>query len=84
MEESNIILMNETIITILCVLLAVIVLLPLLLLALFKLIEFFEEQEETNINDKLHCFQCEIEMPVRIKNNKAYCSNCGLYHGEAL
>lgn len=32
----------------------------------------------------LHCFQCEIEMPVRIKNNNAYCSNCGLHHGEIL
>jgi len=40
--------------------------------------------EETNINDKLYCFQCEIEMPVRIKYGNAYCSNCGLHHGEKL
>lgn len=28
----------------------------------------------------LHCFQCEIEMPVKEKNGKLYCKNCGLLH----
>lgn len=29
---------------------------------------------------KLHCFECEFEMPVKEKNGRLYCSNCGLYH----
>lgn len=28
----------------------------------------------------LHCFECEIEMPVKEKNGRLCCSNCGLYH----
>ena len=44
----------------------------------------YEENENTNIREDLYCFQCEIEMPVRIKNNNAYCKNCGLHHGEKL
>lgn len=28
----------------------------------------------------LHCFECEIEMPVKEKNGCLYCSNCGLKH----
>ncbi|QQV91554.1 hypothetical protein Peternella1_18 [Winogradskyella phage Peternella_1] len=28
----------------------------------------------------LHCFECEIEMPVNEKNNNYFCSNCGLRH----
>jgi hypothetical protein len=30
--------------------------------------------------EKLYCFDCEIEMPVRVKNGRAFCSNCGLIH----
>jgi len=30
----------------------------------------------------LHCFNCEIEMPVARKKNEDYCSNCGLIHKE--
>ena len=29
---------------------------------------------------KEYCFECEIEMPVKEKNGRLYCSNCGLYH----
>lgn len=32
----------------------------------------------------LYCFQCEIEMPVKEKDGRFYCSNCGLYHGSPL
>lgn len=28
----------------------------------------------------LHCFDCEIEMPVIKKEQNYYCSNCGLKH----
>lgn len=28
----------------------------------------------------IHCFQCEIEMPVKEKNGVLYCKNCGLRH----
>ncbi len=35
---------------------------------------------EKNQCKKLHCFQCEIEMPVKEKNGKIFCSNCGLIH----
>jgi len=27
-----------------------------------------------------HCFECEIEMPVKEKDGVLYCSNCGLIH----
>lgn len=27
-----------------------------------------------------HCFECEIEMPVKTKDGIHYCSNCGLKH----
>jgi ribosomal protein L37AE/L43A len=30
--------------------------------------------------ERLHCFDCEIEMPVKEKNGRMYCSNCGLPH----
>ena len=29
---------------------------------------------------KLHCFDCEIEMPVKKDEKGLYCSNCGLRH----
>lgn len=28
----------------------------------------------------LHCFECEIETPVKEKNGRLFCSNCGLIH----
>jgi hypothetical protein len=31
-------------------------------------------------SEKLYCFDCEIEMPVKVKNGRMYCSNCGLPH----
>lgn len=33
---------------------------------------------------RLHCFECEIEMPVIEKNGSFYCANCGLYHGTKI
>lgn len=29
---------------------------------------------------ELYCFECEIEMPVKEKNGRFFCSNCGLIH----
>lgn len=36
--------------------------------------------EDDNEDFLLHCFECEIEMPVKEKNGKLFCSNCGLCH----
>ena len=33
-----------------------------------------------NESEDLYCFDCEIEMPVKVKNGRMYCSNCGLLH----
>jgi Zn finger protein HypA/HybF involved in hydrogenase expression len=41
---------------------------------------FFEYPEIEANQQELHCFQCEIEMPVKEKNGNLYCSNCGLRH----
>jgi hypothetical protein len=30
--------------------------------------------------ERLYCFDCEIEMPVKVKNDRMYCTNCGLPH----
>jgi len=30
--------------------------------------------------DDLHCFNCEIEMPVIEKDGQLHCKNCGLLH----
>jgi hypothetical protein len=29
---------------------------------------------------RLHCFDCEIDMPVKKNENNYFCSNCGLRH----
>lgn len=39
----------------------------------------FVDNEEEN-NNEAYCFECEIEMPVKVKNGNLYCSNCGLHH----
>mgnify|MGYP003607908509 CR=1 FL=1 len=39
-----------------------------------------ESIENENANDNVYCFECEIEMPVKLKNGGMYCSNCGLHH----
>lgn len=31
-------------------------------------------------NQRAYCFDCEIEMPVMVKDGHAYCSNCKLGH----
>jgi hypothetical protein len=36
--------------------------------------------DEEYFSDDLHCFECEIEMPVIEKNGRLYCKNCGLRH----
>ena len=36
--------------------------------------------ETEEIQQKLHCFECEIETPVKEKYGNLYCSNCGLIH----
>lgn len=35
-----------------------------------------EKYEGNDIQD-LYCFQCEIEMPVKEKDGRLHCSNCG-------
>ncbi|MFE3848938.1 hypothetical protein ACFX5D_13280 [Flavobacterium sp. LB3P45] len=35
---------------------------------------------EYSKTEKLYCFDCEIEMPVKVKKGRAFCSNCGLIH----
>lgn len=45
---------------------------------------FYEYPEIDNNTEDLYCFQCEIEMPVKEKNGRFYCSNCGLYHGSEI
>lgn len=42
-----------------------------------------KKKRQQSLGD-LYCLECEIETPVRIKNNNAYCKNCGLHHGEIL
>jgi hypothetical protein len=37
------------------------------------------ENEHQREND-LYCFECEIQMPVKEKDGKFYCTNCNLYH----
>lgn len=39
---------------------------------------------EDSPSERLHCFECEIDMPVSEKNGDYYCSNCGLYHGSKI
>ena len=50
----------------------------------FYLGKKYERCDKPKINKKpplwLHCFECEIEMPVKVKNGQLYCSNCGLKH----
>jgi hypothetical protein len=45
-----------------------------------NLIEEPEDEDER----RLHCFECEIDMPVKEKNGELFCSNCGSYHGTKL
>lgn len=37
--------------------------------------------EDIENAERLYCFECEIDMPVKEKNGEFFCSNCGLYHG---
>ena len=39
-----------------------------------------KKDKPTDQHFSLHCFQCEIDMPVVEKNGKLYCKNCGLIH----
>ena len=82
MEKSNLIFMTNLEL-ILIVILAIIVGFCFGLYTGLNASEY-DEDDNINIREDLYCFQCEIEMPVRIKNNNAYCENCGLHHGEKL
>lgn len=44
-------------------------------------LDMIEEPEDER---HLHCFECEIDMPVKEKNGDFYCSNCGLYRGTKI
>jgi len=40
-----------------------------------------DDDDDSIASEWLHCFQCEIEMPVKKSSNGyRYCSNCGLIH----
>lgn len=39
-----------------------------------------DHELENIAHDKRHCFECEMETPVKLKNGGMYCSNCGLHH----
>ncbi|MDA6072062.1 hypothetical protein NJT12_20765 [Flavobacterium sp. AC] len=41
-------------------------------------IESEDDNDEWLFN--AYCFECEIEMPVKEKNGRLHCSNCGLRH----
>lgn len=44
----------------------------------------FEYPKINSNTERLYCFECEIDMPVKEKNGEVYCSNCGLYHGRTI
>lgn len=55
--------------------------------ALFMIVIFYygfrlSKNHKKNVSQHpdLYCFNCEIEMPVKEKNGRLHCSNCGLYH----
>lgn len=50
------------------------------LTGLYLFCKIESENDDAEWLFKAHCFQCEIEMPVKEKNGRLYCSNCGLYH----
>lgn len=39
-----------------------------------------EKEEKDQWLSEAYCFECEIEMPVKEKKGRLYCSNCGLRH----
>lgn len=47
-------------------------------------LDIVDADHQREIDEDLYCFQCEIEMPVKEKEGRFYCSNCGLYHGSPL
>jgi Zn finger protein HypA/HybF involved in hydrogenase expression len=49
------------------------------ILGAVKAFEEIELDHQTDPQD-IYCFQCEIEMPVKEKNGRLYCKNCGLRH----
>jgi hypothetical protein len=42
--------------------------------------DYDEDTETMNTLNDLHCFECEIEMPVKEKKGRLFCANCGLPH----
>lgn len=39
-----------------------------------------DKTEAVKTLEDLYCFECEIEMPVKEKDGRLYCTNCKLYH----
>lgn len=39
-----------------------------------------KKKRKNPTSEMLHCFNCEYEMPVKIKKGIKFCSNCGLRH----
>lgn len=69
--------MNYLLITILVILFAVVCFVTGLAYGISLAVVSIENE---NANDNVYCFECEIEMPVKVKNGGMYCSNCGLHH----
>lgn len=46
----------------------------------FDCLEEPKKEKKKKTLESLHCFDCEIEMPVKEKNGRLFCSNCGLLH----
>ncbi|MGV8814764.1 MAG: DUF7220 family protein [Gelidibacter sp.] len=38
------------------------------------------EPKSIDKTEWMHCFECEIEMPIKEKDGDVFCSNCGLIH----
>ena len=41
-------------------------------------VAYDEDEDSTDL--LIHCFECEVKMPVKEKNGNLFCSNCGLCH----
>lgn len=46
----------------------------------FECLEEPKKKKKKKPLQSLHCFECEIEIPVKEKNGRLFCSNCGLPH----
>jgi hypothetical protein len=69
-----------TVVALLLVLFIALVVVFLTVLYLIFKTENEEEEEKEQWLFEAHCFECEIEMPVKEKKGRLYCSQCGLRH----